>query len=79
MALPKKPSRNIEVNGRTYRWMAKRVGPVKDGLARLTVEDPETGEIKQRAFRGFGLEGMEVHDPPRITPADVKEFIIERF
>lgn len=79
MTLPKKASRNIEVEGKTYRWMVKRVGEKKDGTARLTVEDPETGEVKQRVFRGFGLRGVEAHDPPRITPGDVKQFIHERF
>jgi hypothetical protein len=79
MTLPKKASRDIEVNGKTYRWMVKRVGPVKEGTARLTVEDPATGEVKQRMFRGSGWEGMEVHDPPRVTPGEVKGFILERF
>ena len=79
MTLPKKVSRDIEVNGKTYRWMVKRVGEKLDGTARLTVENSETGEIKQRMFRGMGLRGMEAHDSPRIGPGEVKEFIHERF
>jgi hypothetical protein len=79
MTLPKKASRDIEVNGKTYRWMAKRVGEKQYGTTRLTVENLETGEIQQRLFRGFGLRGVEEYDPPRITPADVKQFILERF
>ena len=79
MTLPKKASRAIEVDGKTFRWMVKRVGEKKEGTARLTVENPETGEIKQRMFRGLGVRGVEAHDPPRVTPAEVKEFIIERF
>ena len=74
MTLPRKASRDIEIDGKIYRWMVKRIGERKDGTARLTVENPDTGEIKQQMFRG-----MEEHDPPRITPIDVKEFIYERF
>ena len=79
MTLPKKASRPIEVEGKTYRWMVRRTGPVKDGTARLTVEDPETGEVRQRVFRGWGVPGEECFEPPRVTPHDVKQFIYERF
>lgn len=79
MTLPKKPSRDIEVEGHTYRWMVKSFGPRADGTVRLTVEDPATGEVQQRVFRGFGIPGVEAHDPPTVTPGDVKQFIHERF
>jgi len=47
--------------------------------ARLTVENPETGETKQRYFRGWApdQEDDEPADPPAVTPGDVKGFIIE--
>jgi len=77
MTLPKKASRPIKVKGKTFRWMVKRYGPEADGTARLTVEHPDTGEIKQRTFRGLGVRGEERHEPPAVTPGDVKGFIHE--
>lgn len=73
MTLPKKASRAIEVNGKTFRWMVKKVDD--DGQARLTVEDSETGEIRQRMYRGWAMGD----GPEAVTPGDVKQFIIERF
>lgn len=79
MTLPKKPSRDIEVEGKTFRWMVKRVGPRTNGTVRLTVENPDTGEVKQRLFRGYGIPGEEAFEPPSVGPADVKQFIYEGF
>lgn len=73
MALPKKASRPIEVNGRQYRWMVKRVTKSEKDWVRVTIEDQETGEIVQS--RRHGWEG----DAPMITPRDVKEIILARF
>lgn len=70
MALPKKNSRLIEVNGRSYRWMAKKTqDPTR---VRLTVQDEATGEIHQRTVSGW--DGS-----PNVTPGVAREFILERF
>ncbi len=72
MSLPKKDSRPIKVQGRAYRWMVKPT--VDSDRVRLTVQDEVTGELHQRQMQGY--DG----DPPApVTPAIVKEFIIERF
>lgn len=75
MSLPKKNSRLIEVDGRTYRWMAKaiQVDPGESARSRLTVQDEVSGEIHQRTLRGW--DG----GPVSVTPATAKEFILERF
>jgi len=71
MTLPKKSSRGIEVDGRLYRWMVRKAG--LDSV-RLTVEDQETGEMRQRFFHE-GWEG----DPPAVRPGKVRDFILSEF
>jgi len=82
MPLPKKSSRPIEVNGRQYRWMVRRcLRRSEPGhCLRLTVQDQATEELLQREFpehTGFNLDNEPV--PNTVSPADVKEFILERF
>lgn len=72
MSIPKKTSRPIRVEGRRYRWMARRTSEVSK--VRLTVEDQETGELHQTTIRSW-----EKGDAPVVTPARVKEFILYRF
>ena len=90
MALPKKGSRRIEVNGRYYRWMVRRTkgtGPGDDQpKLRLTVESEVTGELLQRDFPDYapGVNpeeyGSDYGAPANtVTPGDVKAFIHERF
>lgn len=73
MAISRKDSRPIKVNGRAYRWMVKRVTRSERDAVRITVEDQETGELVQSVRRGW--EG----DAPRITPGVVKEIVLARF
>ncbi len=71
MALPKKKSRAIVVEGHNYRWMVKVLNPWavwEDGKT-LTVDNEDTGELHQQKF--FNKEA--------ITPEDVKQFILNKF
>jgi hypothetical protein len=86
MTLPKKDSRPIEINGRSYRWMVRRCRN-KDGVKpslRLTVQDEHSGELLQRDFPehvGYRTNeyGEQEPRPNTVTPVDVKAFIFERF
>lgn len=71
MTLPKKASRDIEVNGRRYRWMVRKVGAGPS--VRLTVEDPGTGEVRQKDFH----ERWEI--TPAVRPGKVRDFILNAF
>jgi len=73
MTIPKKGSRSIEVNGRQYRWMVSAYGPDDDIWVKVTVEDQESGEIKQTKRKGF------MGDHPAVKPEAVKEFILSAF
>lgn len=78
MALPKKKSRSITVNGRAYLWMVRAVG----SHLSLTVQDPKTKELHQRRVRANTGEVDDFGDRTilaSVTPADVKEFILYRF
>jgi hypothetical protein len=73
MSLPKKNSRSITVRDRVYRWMVKPT--VDRNRVRLTVQDETTGELHQRTVSDWD----DGESAPPVTPATVKEFIIERF
>ncbi len=83
MALPKKGSRSIQVNNRTYRWMVRKVQAdgAGDPRLRLTVQDPETMELHQRHFPAYTGKFTPDNDPiaNSVTTADVREFICTKF
>lgn len=74
MTMPKKGSRNIEVNGQKYRWRAKAYEPEYGEIfAKLTVEAPDGRVETKTKFAN------ELFTHPMFTPADVREFILEAF
>ncbi len=76
MAIPKKNSRSITVGGRNYRWLVKSL---ENERVRLTVQDEVSGELHQRTFTFDEDVIRGCPDVPRVTPANVKEFILYRF
>ncbi len=81
MTLPKKKSRNIEVDGIKYRWM---VGTIKYrggmGYADVVVEDPKgkilkyTETLKSRKEVDMGW-GMDKYIYVPVTPVMIRDFI----
>lgn len=67
MAMPKKGTRQIQVNRKTYRWRVRTThfGPDRALGHVLTVENPD-GKVKVVNFEGL----------PKITPSNVREAII---
>lgn len=76
MTIPRKKSRPLTVAGREFRWMAK---PKKDWngrveSVRVTIEDQETGEVRQ-----FTQRSWDDGSPRSVKPSDVKERIFSLF
>ena len=66
MALPKKGSRPLEVDGKKYRWMLRREGAPIHTYLKVTVETPE-GTVFQR----------NVAEDTAVTPAFVRDLILD--
>ncbi len=66
MTLPKKQTRTLKIEGRTFRWRTA-LSHEPEGVC-LTVEDVLTGEIRCR-----------VETQRNVTPSVVREFIHYRF
>jgi hypothetical protein len=69
MALPKKGSRPIEVDGRHFRWMVGTTSP--HGLANLVIEDSSGEMVYCEPTRVVGHDGTR-HP---VTPAEVTDII----
>lgn len=69
MALPKKGSRSLEVDGRHFRWMVGTVSP--HGLANLVIEDESGETIYCEPTQVVGSDGTRYP----VTPAEVIEVI----
>lgn len=74
MTFPKKGSRRIEVDGKTYRWRVNAYEPEEgDIFVKLMVEAPDGRVEMTTRFAN------ELFTHPKFTPGDVREFIKRNF
>jgi hypothetical protein len=64
MGIPRKASRGIEINGRTYRWMA-RLDKLDPSKSILTVQEDVDRPGKPKQFTVYGT----------VTPSDVTRIV----
>lgn len=81
MALPKKKSRLIDVDGVKYRWMVGKISH-RDGTAAIVVELPDKGKIgycqKIETWNPDADWGNGGYEGTPVTPVMVRDFIRER-